>query len=122
MTKERRQELLRAGFWHDVKPYENAAAVMREDFAHVRIQPLAWGELRSLLVDAAVLLQVVDDGRAGASQDHTCSTCRHLTVYVHQNLCDHRESPVYDLGTAKPETFGCVFWEPLAPETKGETR
>jgi hypothetical protein len=107
MTNERREELLRATtrqLGHQDITGDDAAAFWDMD-------PLTSEELRGLL-----------DVRS-------CATCRHVKLLFKQGydplVCvaewpgrPGRAAPTFDRRVT--EDYSCVFWEPLAPETKGE--
>jgi hypothetical protein len=110
MTKERREELLRAGQTDQGEDFHWSADVDPLDFETRSITELNWGELRELM---AV---------------RSCATCRHAKLRIQQGydplVCmaewperPGRAAPTFDRRVT--EDYSCVFWEPLAPETKG---
>jgi hypothetical protein len=105
MTKERREELLRAGRMDDGDEFHCTAEVDPLDFETRSMPVLNWGELRDLL-----------------SQERTCSTCQHLEWYPIENYagqspeCGHLHSAALNLAVEAIGCWGCLLWEQADPK------
>jgi hypothetical protein len=70
-------------------------------------------------VDAAEICASRLIQQSALSQGRTCSTCRHFERTagpIIWKVCQHPDSPLRELGTQRPETFGCLLWEQADPK------
>jgi hypothetical protein len=102
MTKERRDDLLRAA----ARQIDEVPVTADDGAIFWDVDPpLTCGELRDLL-----------------SQERTCSTCRHLEWAKIENYagrspeCGHLHSAVLTLAVEAIDSWGCLLWEQADPK------